>query len=484
MQAELKRMQDRVWAFENPQREQTDETPSLANERPDDFFGKGGSGDFRKATIDETAAAVSGDTVIATGVAATLRDLGSERVKSDAQDFNQTTETWARDIGADSRDASDGDGCDDDEDSAWFGVKPTPDVPHGNDHPDPVSTVIVSADSGYEYVQSGRYPDDSHRDVDCLTVSGWSNSTPCCGAEDQKVTTPQVAGGNIIDTDADVNADADVDANADADANQAAELGSFFSRVPEFGRGALMGGTRGSYPVSGRSRGRGETSTDGKREQSEHGEGEGKLAWEEKAASGDGWKCEERGVVVVDRSGLTATEVATTRTDCPDEDDDEEDEDEEEGEGKEQEQEQEEQEEEEERVEEEEDEVRPVITRGLGTRTFGMEGGVNRPPPILTLNEVERDVQTDVVSADVAKRHANLSTGGGGLDLSKQEEGRGENTFSGGKVAYACDDSAGTERRHAALLTGGGYFVMPCRFGKPEMRFVWMSDDLNTIMWR
>lgn len=38
--------------------------------------------------------------------------------------------------------------------------------------------------------------------------------------------------------------------------------------------------------------------------------------------------------------------------------------------------------------------------------------------------------------------------------------------------------------RHRTLLTRGGFFIKHGRFGKPHMRFVWMSQDLESIMWR
>ncbi|CAN0019437.1 unnamed protein product, partial [Sphacelaria rigidula] len=34
------------------------------------------------------------------------------------------------------------------------------------------------------------------------------------------------------------------------------------------------------------------------------------------------------------------------------------------------------------------------------------------------------------------------------------------------------------------LLTTGGFFIKYGRFGKPHVRFVRMSSDLKTIIWR
>ncbi|CAN0341250.1 unnamed protein product, partial [Hapterophycus canaliculatus] len=40
------------------------------------------------------------------------------------------------------------------------------------------------------------------------------------------------------------------------------------------------------------------------------------------------------------------------------------------------------------------------------------------------------------------------------------------------------------DERQRTLLKGGGFFVMHGRFGNRQMRFVWMSHDLGTILWR
>ncbi|CAM9815025.1 unnamed protein product, partial [Discosporangium mesarthrocarpum] len=38
--------------------------------------------------------------------------------------------------------------------------------------------------------------------------------------------------------------------------------------------------------------------------------------------------------------------------------------------------------------------------------------------------------------------------------------------------------------RFRELLTTGEFFVKHGKFGKPHVRFVWLSHDLGTIMWR
>ena len=309
------------------------------------------------------------------------------------------------------------------------------------------------------YTRSVRHPDDSHPDVaDCLT-SGRSNNTPSCvQAENQGVAGLAVACAN--------DADANIDADSDADAGQAVGPERFFRSISALGIGRdakQMDAPEIGYPVAseikgreeysggGKKRGQGkrddETSASGEKgEQSERGEG--KPAWGQEEA--------ERGVV--NEAGLrlaTAEGERPTRAGCPDDD------------------------------EEEEKEVHPRLARSPGTRAFGMEGGVCPPPPLVTKgNGFERVPTGDMPSADASRRHVYLFSGGGGLDPTEHEEGTEGNTYGGGRrEANDCDDDDEKDR-HGALLTGGGYFLMHGRFGKPQMRFVWVSSDLGTIMWR
>lgn len=83
------------------------------------------------------------------------------------------------------------------------------------------------------------------------------------------------------------------------------------------------------------------------------------------------------------------------------------------------------------------------------------DGGPVRPSPLRAL-EAPDSILTDPDFVDLAFADASV------LSLSK----------------------GALENRHHALLTTGGIFIKHGRFGRPHVRFVWMSQDLSCIMWR
>ncbi|CAN0126526.1 unnamed protein product [Ectocarpus sp. 12 AP-2014] len=112
-------------------------------------------------------------------------------------------------------------------------------------------------------------------------------------------------------------------------------------------------------------------------------------------------------------------------------------------------------------------------SRGLGDAADSEDDGSDvvggRPPP---LSAIADDEAEGVANGPFLPSHRNGFGDGG--------RGSGSNVFSSGSAGTAPYDS----ERHRALLTKGGFFVMHGRFGNPQMRFVWMSHDLGTILWR
>lgn len=126
------------------------------------------------------------------------------------------------------------------------------------------------------------------------------------------------------------------------------------------------------------------------------------------------------------------------------------------------------------------------LQRTLGTKSIGGVARSDRPPDLLPVNggfdaEDETDLLPDARSyAYPASRSAATATEAEGVEATaaaKTPEGT-----RGNSQEYV--DPLQDGERHRALLTAGGFFMKHGRFGKPHMRFVWMSQDLATIMWR
>ncbi|CAM9523055.1 unnamed protein product [Ectocarpus fasciculatus] len=124
--------------------------------------------------------------------------------------------------------------------------------------------------------------------------------------------------------------------------------------------------------------------------------------------------------------------------------------------------------------------ARELRSRGLGTggRGLGDAAGIEdddsdlvggRPPPLSAIADDEAD---GAANGPFLLSYRNGGGAGG--------RGSDSNVFASGSARTAAYDS----ERHRALLTKGGFFVMHGRFGNQQMRFVWMSHDLGTILWR
>ncbi|CAM9701698.1 unnamed protein product [Scytosiphon promiscuus] len=117
-------------------------------------------------------------------------------------------------------------------------------------------------------------------------------------------------------------------------------------------------------------------------------------------------------------------------------------------------------------------------TRDFGTRDFGDRGSSRylevggRPPPLAMIVDSDDEVERAPDGMPLRDRGVGRNDRGSGV---------------GGDIALPIEigvNAAYDDERQRALLNGGGFFVMHGRFGNRQMRFVWMSRDLGTILWR
>lgn len=101
----------------------------------------------------------------------------------------------------------------------------------------------------------------------------------------------------------------------------------------------------------------------------------------------------------------------------------------------------------------------------IDTNPIGAHAISHRPSPLLSI-AVESGSSEEVDPTPYRQQHGLFG------------KGQFDEKFSRG------DPAAGVRGRHLRLLTRGGFFIKHSRFGKPHMRFVWMSSDLKTILWR
>lgn len=129
---------------------------------------------------------------------------------------------------------------------------------------------------------------------------------------------------------------------------------------------------------------------------------------------------------------------------------------------------------------------------------YDLDAG-GRPPPLSIISEHEDAERgsdgTPVVQYRTTHRNSSSQTrrgsgfsggghptgvglgGGGGVG---DKRGRDHDAYS----RWNTTSAASARERQLELLKGGGFFVMHGRFGNSQMRFVWMSHDLGTILWR
>lgn len=103
----------------------------------------------------------------------------------------------------------------------------------------------------------------------------------------------------------------------------------------------------------------------------------------------------------------------------------------------------------------------------IDTKAIGVHGTSHRPPSPLRSIAIESDKNEEM--GLIPNRQQRVLRGKGQFD--ELPPRRDTTTVDAGG-------------RHLKLLTRGGFFIKHSRFGKPHMRFVLMSQDLRTIMWR
>lgn len=95
-----------------------------------------------------------------------------------------------------------------------------------------------------------------------------------------------------------------------------------------------------------------------------------------------------------------------------------------------------------------------------------------QPPPLRPIYD-----GNDIDAADLPDRRRYIGPVSGRASARGGEEEGGSEELGKFLVSNATEN-------YCARLTRGDFFVKHSRFGKPHMRFVWMSQDLGTIMWR
>ena len=115
--------------------------------------------------------------------------------------------------------------------------------------------------------------------------------------------------------------------------------------------------------------------------------------------------------------------------------------------------------------------------------------GTKKPRPNL-----ERSTGTRQIGDLIHRVHSPKLSGLGMENGTAKGGSKGNNLLVGGDKFYAHEwrhggggdrfDPLSDHGGSVALLTRGGFFVMHRRFGFSRVRFVWMSEDLETILWR